>query len=169
MSRDYKSRRGTSSKGGGSLILGIFIGYALGLISAIGVWLYINQAPSPFLTEDKTASRPKEELLSKPTQTEKSAVNSSNVIEESKSRFDFYKILPGIDEPNAGSLSNSKEVAQIIETDLNWLQNPANLQKKQMYRSSKDTAIEVPFYNLHGHTLWGATALMTAELLYLLR
>ena len=47
MSRDYKSRRGTSSKGGGSLILGIFIGYALGLISAIGVWLYINQAPSP--------------------------------------------------------------------------------------------------------------------------
>ncbi|MBK7527937.1 MAG: CoA pyrophosphatase [Sphingobacteriales bacterium] len=66
-------------------------------------------------------------------------------------------------------LPNSKEVAQIIETDLNWLQNPANLQKKQMYRSSKDTAIEVPFYNLHGHTLWGATALMTAELLYLLR
>ncbi|MBK7353803.1 MAG: SPOR domain-containing protein [Nitrosomonas sp.] len=40
------------------------------------------------------------------------------MIEESKSRFDFYKILPGIDEPNAGSLSNSKEVAQTSpETD----------------------------------------------------
>lgn len=113
MSRDYKSRGGASSKGGGSLILGIFIGYALGLVSAIGVWLYINQAPSPFLTEDKTANRPKEELLSKPTQTEKSVVsNNNNSTEESKSRFDFYKILPGIDEPDSGSASNAKEIAK---------------------------------------------------------
>lgn len=115
MSRDYKSRGGASSKGGGSLILGIFIGYALGLISAIGVWLYINQAPSPFLTEDKTANRPKEELLSKPTQTEKSVVsntNNNNSTEESKSRFDFYKILPGIDEPDSGNVPNAKEIAK---------------------------------------------------------
>ena len=115
MSRDYKSRGGASSKGGGSLILGIFIGYALGLVSAIGVWLYINQAPSPFLTEDKTTSRPKEEPLAKSTQVEKSVVNntnSTNTAEESKSRFDFYKILPGIDEPDSGSIPNPKELAK---------------------------------------------------------
>ena len=110
MSRDYKSRGAAASKGGGSLFLGIFIGYALGLISAIGVWLYINQAPSPFLTEDKAASRPKEEPLAKSTQTEKSTVN--NTTEENRPRFDFYKILPGIDEPDSGSASNAKEIAK---------------------------------------------------------
>lgn len=116
MSRDYKSRGGSSSKGGGSLILGIFIGYALGLVSAIGVWLYINQAPSPFLTEDKIANRPKEELLSKSIQAEKSIVsnsNNNNSTEESKSRFDFYKILPGIDEPDSGNIPTPKETAKI--------------------------------------------------------
>jgi len=111
MSRDYKSRGAAASKGGGSLFLGIFIGYALGLISAIGVWLYINQAPSPFLTEDKAAIRPKEEPLAKSTQTEKSTVN--NTTEESRPRFDFYKILSGTDESNSGNTPEPKEIAKI--------------------------------------------------------
>ena len=51
MSRDYKSRKSTSSKGGkGSLMLGVFIGYTLGIVSAIGLWFYLEQVPSPFLS-----------------------------------------------------------------------------------------------------------------------
>lgn len=111
MSRDYKSRGGAPSKGNGSLFLGIFIGYALGLISAIGVWLYINQAPSPFITEEKAASRPKEEPSPKLSETQKPIVTNQPT-EENKSRFDFYKILPGIDEPNSGNSLNAKEVAK---------------------------------------------------------
>src|SRR5688500_20279674 len=57
MSRDYKTHPNSSfpGKNGNTLLLGLFIGYALGLLTAIGTWMYINQAPSPFISQDKLA------------------------------------------------------------------------------------------------------------------
>ncbi|MBA3755396.1 MAG: SPOR domain-containing protein [Nitrosomonas sp.] len=111
MSRDYKARKSAKSENekGGSAFFGGFVGYALGLISAIGIWLYLNYAPSPFLPTEKVAdssgkseTRPASEqpkTPAKPVQEEPlSAV-------EEKPRFDFYKILPGIDEPQIDQAS----------------------------------------------------------------
>ena len=40
MSRDYKARKSSKSENekGGSAFFGGFVGYALGLVSAIGIW-----------------------------------------------------------------------------------------------------------------------------------
>lgn len=93
MSRDYKSRKtSTTKKSSSSLIAGIFIGYTLGLVSAIGVWMYISQAPSPFLTEEKPTPTQKRTQIETPSEK-----NTAKVDE--KPKFDFYKILPGIEEP----------------------------------------------------------------------
>ena len=93
MSRDYKSRKtSTSRKGGSSLIVGIFIGYTLGLISAIGVWMYISQAPSPFLSGEKPAPHQRETKRETPSEEKIAQADD-------KPKFDFYKILPGIEEP----------------------------------------------------------------------
>ncbi|HRQ06214.1 MAG TPA: SPOR domain-containing protein [Nitrosomonas halophila] len=99
MSRDYKQRNATRNrKGSGSMMLGLFIGYTLGLASAIGVWLYISQAPSPYLTEEKIAkSAPPEKSTQK--SAKKEAPSDANQASLNKPRFDFYNILPGIDEP----------------------------------------------------------------------
>lgn len=115
MSRDYKSRKSSKSENekGGSAFFGGFVGYALGLISAIGIWLYLNYAPSPFLPTEKVAdssakseTRPASEqpkTPAKPVQEEPlSAV-------EEKPRFDFYKILPGIDEPEVDQASRKAD------------------------------------------------------------
>ena len=55
--RDYKAQSNSkaSGKSGSSLMLGLFIGYALGLISAMGIWMYISQTPSPFIAQDRPA------------------------------------------------------------------------------------------------------------------
>lgn len=105
MSRDYKSHKPAKSttEKGGSAFLGGFVGYALGLASAIGIWLYLNYAPSPFLTSEKApSSAKKSEALATPEQSKTSTKPAQeellSAIEE-KPRFDFYKILPGIDEP----------------------------------------------------------------------
>ena len=93
MSRDYKSRKtSTTRKSSSSLIAGIFIGYTLGLVSAIGVWMYISQAPSPFLTEEKKTTPHKETQIEIPIEKKIAEVDE-------KPKFDFYKILPGIEEP----------------------------------------------------------------------
>lgn len=92
MSRDYKSQPNStvSGKSGGSLFLGLFIGYALGLLSAMGVWMYINQAPSPFVAQDRPAESA--------AQTAKPAAGGEDK-PVGKPRFEFYKILPGTEEP----------------------------------------------------------------------
>lgn len=100
MSRDYKSKGMATARSSGSLILGLFIGYALGIASAIGVWAFINQAPSPFLTEEKSAKTKPQESIARNSQNN-SVSKEIDQVSENRPRFDFYNILPGIDEPLA--------------------------------------------------------------------
>lgn len=87
-----------TTRNSGSLILGLFIGYALGIATAIGVWVLINQAPSPFLTEEKLVKNKPDESITKRMQnnSDTKEIDQASV---NKPRFDFYNILPGIDEP----------------------------------------------------------------------
>jgi cell division protein FtsN len=101
MSRDYKTRPNSSvfGKDKNALLLGLFIGYALGLLSAIGTWMYINKGPSPFISQERSRST---EPLGAVNQIEKKAGGSEdNGIKapDGKPRFEFYKILPGSEEP----------------------------------------------------------------------
>lgn len=105
MSRDYKTRKPSTTKPekSGSAFLGGFVGYALGLASAIAIWLYFNFGQSPFLSNQKTVATT-EKSQSQPTQ-EASKIPPHPILEETvslveeKPKFDFYKILPGIEEP----------------------------------------------------------------------
>jgi len=88
MSKDYKPANKTrASKGGaGSLLLGMLIGLLLGLVIALAVAWYINKMPSPFVTPGAPAEKgPAAPEAAKPADT--------------KPHFDFYKILPGSEEP----------------------------------------------------------------------
>ena len=107
MSRDYKTRPNSPASGimGNPLLLGLFIGYALGLLSAIGMWMVINNTPSPFISPDKLAdSAAGKNAVSQTGQTQKGAQASGSEDKSAKAangkpRFEFYKILPGAEEP----------------------------------------------------------------------
>ncbi|MEK6595689.1 MAG: SPOR domain-containing protein, partial [Pseudomonadota bacterium] len=68
MSRDYKTRKPSkpTKESGGSTFWGGFVGYALGLASAIGIWMYLNHTPSPFLSTEKVTSSA-EKNVARPT------------------------------------------------------------------------------------------------------
>lgn len=99
MSRDYKnSNHKTAPRGSGaSLFIGILIGLVIGLGLALGVAWYINKMPSPFQQRPPAV---KTEPLAKaaPNETARPADKSAKSV-ETKPRFDFYKILPGVEEP----------------------------------------------------------------------
>ncbi len=99
MSRDYKGseRKNGQRRGGNSLLIGILIGLVLGLGIALGVAWYINKMPSPFLARNAPAIK---NGASRPAVPDvaKSEDNAGRAA-ESKPRFDFYKILPGNEEP----------------------------------------------------------------------
>jgi cell division protein FtsN len=96
MSKDYKRPEPTARGGGSKLLVGILIGLVLGLGIALGVAWYINKMPNPFLTRTPPAKlEPAKDAPSAPARAEDKTAR----VPDAKPRFDFYKILPGTEEP----------------------------------------------------------------------
>jgi len=97
MPKDYKKPEKYAGGRKGSMLLGIMIGLVLGLALALGVAWYINKMPNPFSAKS-TPPPAKAEIPAKTTPAPKAA-ESATVTPAEKPRFDFYKILPGSEEP----------------------------------------------------------------------
>ena len=127
MSRDYKSpSKSNSRKKGSNLFLGLFLGYVLGLVSAIGVWMYIHQAPSPFIQNEK----PEVSIKIKPSKNGDIALKEMLILDNSqsqtkdpneKTRFEFYEMLPGNEEP-VTEIELQKAAEQPLLKDKYYLQ-----------------------------------------------
>ena len=127
MSRDYKSpSKSNSRKKGSNLFLGLFLGYVLGLVSAIGVWIYIHQAPSPFIQNEK----PEVSTKIKPSTNGDIALKEMLILDNSqsqtkdpneKTRFEFYEMLPGNEEP-VTEIELQKAAEQPLLKDKYYLQ-----------------------------------------------
>ncbi len=92
--RPVAARFARKSGLGGTLV-GIFIGIALGLGLAAGVAFYLLKAGNPYQAAITAAARDTNKDTGKAGRAEPAAPD--------KPRFDFYKILPGVDEPKAAA------------------------------------------------------------------
>jgi cell division protein FtsN len=89
-----KPRAARSRKSGfGGTLLGLFIGLALGLGLAAGVAFYLMKGFNPFQSgaSNRDSTREPAKEMAKP--------GRSDSLAPEKPRFDFYKILPGVEEP----------------------------------------------------------------------
>jgi len=89
-----KPRAARPRKSGfGGTVLGLFIGLALGLALAAGVAFYLMKGFNPFqsTTTSRDSAREPVKEMAKP--------GRSDAVAPEKPRFDFYKILPGVEEP----------------------------------------------------------------------
>jgi len=91
MSKDYR-QTAPRAKSGGGLLLGLFIGFLLGVGLAAAIAIYFFKTPVPFLNKAKPADKtaPAPSGLTEPPKFGRA--------EETKPRFDFYRILPGQEE-----------------------------------------------------------------------
>jgi len=97
--RDYKPRpRGVVRRPAGGTLIGIFIGLVLGLAVASGVAIYMTNAPVPFVNraadKAKTSAPQADRNLAEHARTAEAKSGQPE-----RPRFDFYKILPGQEEP----------------------------------------------------------------------
>ncbi|MDH5705136.1 MAG: CoA pyrophosphatase [Candidatus Aminicenantes bacterium] len=60
-----------------------------------------------------------------------------------------------------------EEVEEVIEVPLDHLLDPQNIRREVWQYKGRE--IEVPFFFFRGHKIWGATAMMLAELIELLK
>jgi 8-oxo-dGTP pyrophosphatase MutT (NUDIX family) len=66
-------------------------------------------------------------------------------------------------------LKQETEVKKIIETPLSILLNPENQKRKQIHVSFTMRLEDVPYFDVNGKTVWGATAMMLSEFLEMVK
>src|SRR6266571_5313613 len=110
----------TRSRSGGGFLLGMFAGLVLGLAMALGIAFYLNKTPIPFITaKPKTAGMPQ---------------GTAATGTPEKPKFDFYKILPGQEEPvtekelraRAAAKGKQDSVKDVFFIQAGSFQNPAD-------------------------------------------
>ena len=84
-------KRAPRGNGRGGTLLGVFIGLVLGLSLAAGVAYYVTKANSPYAAQTARDAREPVRDAGKGGKPDAPAPD--------KPRFDFYKILPGGEEP----------------------------------------------------------------------
>ena len=75
-----------------------------------------------------------------------------------------FKVLPvvGFMEEKPVFHPDRKEVEQVIETNLAMLLDPSNIKRTDIQINS-GFRINAPYYDVDGHVVWGATAVMLSE------
>lgn len=63
---------------------------------------------------------------------------------------------------------DAKEVDRLLEAPLSLLLRDDILQHREQYIEIMGRSVEIPYFDVHGEVVWGATALMIAELRELL-
>lgn len=97
----------------GGTILGLFIGLVVGVVAAAGVVWYLNKTPLPFQAKGgKPAAEKNGEArqAAVPVVPEPLPGKPGDKVQE-KPRFEFYKILPGAEEPVPQAAPKSAPVA----------------------------------------------------------
>ncbi len=65
---------------------------------------------------------------------------------------------------DANWIANTHEVAQLLEVPIHHFLQPNVIKKKSM-EFSPGIPVEVPYFDIQGHVVWGATAMIISELL----
>jgi cell division protein FtsN len=91
MAKHARPQQATRGRSSGGFLLGVFVGLFAGLAIAVGVAFYLNKAPVPFVGRSTPPGKGAESAAvpGVPKGSDKSE----------KPRFDFYRILPGGEEP----------------------------------------------------------------------
>ena len=94
-------RSAPPSRSGGSFLLGMFVGLLIGLGISLGVAFYLNKTPLPFLGKSKpAAAKDGKEAPAEPAKSFAGMPQGGGKgTDKDRPKFDFYKILPGGEEP----------------------------------------------------------------------
>ena len=89
----------TRRRSEGGFLLGIFVGVVLGLAVALGIAFYLNKTPIPFLAAKSNTAVEKPPAGKGTSLAGLPQGSTAATPSPDKPKFDFYKILPGSEEP----------------------------------------------------------------------
>jgi len=72
-----------------------------------------------------------------------------------------------LEKPNF--VPNENEVEKLIQTTVDTIMDDSIIGKKKIQLGGTKLKIKYPFFDINGHTVWGATAMMISELKAVIR
>ena len=136
----------TRGKSGGSFLLGMFVGLIIGLATALGIAFYLNKTPIPFMSKKPAADKPADAAKV----PEISGMPAGKAPAAERPKFDFYKILPGSEEPvsekdlKAAAKGKPESSKDVYFLQAGSFQNPADAdnRKAQLAILGLEAAVE---------------------------
>jgi cell division protein FtsN len=133
-SRVSNATHGASrSKSGGGFLIGIFVGLIIGLAIALGIAFYLNKTPIPFMNKKPLAEKAPESGKG----TGIAGMPAGKAPTTEKPKFDFYKILPGSEEPvsekdlKAAAKGKPDSARDVYFLQAGSFQNPADADNRK--------------------------------------
>ena len=83
----------------GNFLAGMGVGVLVGLLISLGIAFYLNRTPIPFMTAKPKQAEKNGEKAKPPAIAGLPQGSSTPPPAAEKPKFDFYKILPGQEEP----------------------------------------------------------------------
>jgi len=157
MTKKFSSRpsaartRSARRRGTGNTVVGIFIGLVLGLALAAGVAYYLMGGRSAYqaqVTTNKDVREPTREPMKAAATPDKAA---------EKPRFDFYKILPGGDDPKIDAAKKSPDKTERTGVDkatVKSAESPGKQVDKAAERTPEKVATAEPPKAKAGDRFW---------------
>ena len=135
------------NKSRGGFLLGMFIGLFLGLAVALGIAFYLNKTPIPFMQKKPAPEKPAADAGKG---TGIAGMPGGKAAPGEKPKFDFYKILPGSEEPvsdkelKAAAKSAGEPSKDVFLLQAGSFQNPADAdnRKAQLAILGLEAAVE---------------------------
>ncbi len=145
-------------RGAGGTLLGVFIGLVLGLGLAAGVAYYLMRAGSPFPVTGSTRDTREAPKMARADKADPAA---------DKPRFDFYKILPGSEEPKTPPQETKKAPDRVVADQAKERTpdkgGPKPAEKPADKTAGKVASVETPAAPKAGEKFWLQAGSFTAE------
>jgi cell division protein FtsN len=99
MAKSAKAQQAGRKGSAGGFLLGVFVGLLIGLAVALGIAFYINKTPLPFVAKGQPATKEGAAPGKTPPIAGLPQGGAGAGGAQEKPKFDFYKILPGNEQP----------------------------------------------------------------------
>jgi cell division protein FtsN len=102
MSKPTGNKSAAPRKGGGSMFMGVLVGMVVGVALAAGLAWFIMRSPSPFVNKEQAkpivetvekAGKAVAEVAKPALEAAQPKVEAASGVDDSKPRFEFYKVL----------------------------------------------------------------------------
>jgi len=133
MNKPRNAKTAPRSKSRGGFLLGMFFGLFLGLAIALGIAFYLNKTPIPFMQKKPAETAKGPQIAGVPGSPPGTTPPASG----EKPRFDFYKILPGGEEPvsekelKAAAKNPAEASKDVFFLQAGSFQNPADADNRK--------------------------------------